>query len=99
MSDPSAVRALSEHFVNAPATFTTSALYRSLCAVVADDRPTLDMLTNRRDGQQASYLLFGTVHDLLLSGVPHPLRDFYPSIVGSAARHPSGAGAVLDGTA
>ena len=30
-------------------------------------------------------LLFASVHDLLLSGVAHPLADFYPSVVGRDA--------------
>jgi hypothetical protein len=87
--------ALAEHFASAPATFTTSALYRSLCPAVAGDPPTLELLTNRRSGQQASFLLFGAVHYLLLSGAPHPLRAFYPSIVGAAARDLAAAGPVL----
>jgi hypothetical protein len=89
------IAGLAEHFADAPATFTTSALYRSLCPVVADDQPTLELLTRRRAGQQASYLFFGVVHELLLTGAPHPLRAFYPSIVGPAARDPAPAGPVL----
>jgi hypothetical protein len=89
------IAVLAEHFAAAPATFTTSALYRSLCPVVADDQPTLELLTNRRAGQQASFLFFGAVHHLLLSGAPHPLRVFYPSLIGQAARDPAAAGPVL----
>ncbi|GAA3741204.1 DUF2332 domain-containing protein [Plantactinospora mayteni] len=86
---------LSEHFAAAPATFTTSPLYRALCPVVAGDRSTLELLTGRRPGQQASYLFFGAAHYLLLAGVAHPLRDFYPSLVGSSAAEPADAGPVL----
>jgi len=89
------IEALAEHFAGSPATFTTSALYRSLCPVVADDPATLELLTHRRTGQQACYLFFGVVHRLLLGGAPHRLRDFYPSVVGDAARDPAGAGPVL----
>src|SRR5689334_20141695 len=89
------IEALAEHFAGSPATFTTSALYRSLCPVVADDPATLELLTHRRTGQQASFLFFGVVHHLLLDGAPHSLRDFYPSVVGDAARDPAGAGPVL----
>jgi hypothetical protein len=89
------IEALAEHFAGSPATFTTSALYRSLCPVVADDPATLELLTHRRTGQQASFLFFGVVHHLLLDGALHPLRDFYPSVVGAAARDPAGAGPVL----
>jgi hypothetical protein len=89
------IAALAEHFADAPADFTTSALYRSLCPVVADDRPTLELLTRRRTGQQASFLFFGVVHELLLRGAPHPLRAYYPSVVGAATRDPAGAGPLL----
>jgi hypothetical protein len=89
------VEQLAEHFVNASEIFTASPLYQALCPVVAEDRPLLELLTERRSGQQASYLFFAAVHDLLLSGAPHPLREFYPSVVGGAARAPAAAGPVL----
>jgi hypothetical protein len=95
MDTSSEIAGLAEHFAGGPAIFTTSPLYRGLCPVVADDPPTLDLLTKRRAGQQASYLFFGVVHHLLLAGAPHPLRTFYPSVVGEAARDPAGAGPVL----
>lgn len=85
---------LSAHFADAPSIFTTSPLYRSLCPVVAHDPTSLGLLTQRRTGQQPSYLFFGAVHYLLLRGVQHRLRDFYPSITATAAR-PQDAGPVL----
>ena len=39
--------------------------------------------------------MVGAVHDLLLSGVDHPLREYYPSLAGDAARDPTGSGPVL----
>ncbi len=89
------IERLSEHFADGASIFTTSPLYQSLCKVVAQDQPILELLTQRRTGQQASYLLFGAVHYLLLSGVQHPLRDFYPSLVGAAGADPEDAGPVL----
>lgn len=86
---------LSDSFTAETPNFTTSPLYRSLCPVVAGDRDVLRLLTGRRTGQQPSFLLFGAVHYLLLSGVSHPLRRFYPSLVGEAAADPGGAGPVL----
>ena len=86
---------LSKHFMDGPSIFTTSPLYQSLCKVVAQEQSILELLTQRRTGQQASFLLFGALHYLLLSGVLHPLRDFYPSLVGAAAAHPKDAGPVL----
>jgi hypothetical protein len=89
------IERLSEHFADGPSIFTTSPLYQSLCKVVAQDQPILELLMQRRMGQQASFLLFGAMHYLLLSGVQHPLRDFYPSLVGAAAADPRDAGPVL----
>ncbi|MFY1671215.1 DUF2332 domain-containing protein [Plantactinospora sp. WMMB334] len=86
---------LAGHFRDAPRTFTTSPLYRALCPVVAGDRPTLELLAGRRLGQQASYLFFGAAHYLLLGGAEHPVREFYPSLVGPAAADPAGAGPVF----
>jgi hypothetical protein len=86
---------LAEHFAEGDLIFVSSPLYRSLCRTVAGDQFILDLLTQRRPGQQPSFLLFGAVHYLLLSGAAHPLADFYPSLRGSAAADPSGAGAAL----
>lgn len=88
---PEAAR-LSAHFADAPSVFTTSPLYRSLCPVVAHDPLSLGLLTRRRAGQQPSYLFFGAVHYLLLRGVQHRLRDFYPSVTGGTATGPQEEG-------
>lgn len=90
-----AIQRLSEHFADAPSTFTTSPLYRELCPTVASERSILELLVDCRAGQQPSFLLFGAVHYVLLSGADHPLRDFYPSLAGAAAADPSGAGPFL----
>ena len=86
---------LARHFVEARAVFSTSPLYRHLCGEVAADPQILALLAHRRAGQQPSYLFFGAVHDVLLSGVDHPLREYYPSLAGDAARDPTGSGPVL----
>ena len=86
---------LARHFVEARAIFSTSPLYRHLCGEVAADPQILALLAHRRAGQQPSYLFFGAVHDLLLSGVDHPLREYYPSLAGDAAREPAESGPVL----
>ncbi|MEE6262390.1 DUF2332 domain-containing protein [Plantactinospora sonchi] len=86
---------LSAHFAESPEVFETSPLYRALCPVVAEEPEILDLLVHRRQGQQPSYLLFGAVHYLLLSGVPHPLRRFYPSLMGASAADPADAGPAL----
>jgi hypothetical protein len=81
--------------MNAPSIFSTSPLYQALCPVVADDSLAVNLLTHRRPGQQPSYLFFGAVHDLLLGGAGHRLRDFYPSTSGTAAGRPQDAGPAL----
>lgn len=85
---------LAEHFARGPYTFRSSPLYQAISPVVADDPELLTLLTERRTGQQPSFLLFGAVHDLLLSGAVHPLREFYPSVAGRAAP-PDEAGPVF----
>ena len=89
------IEQLAEHFADGPSIFTTSPLYQSLCKAVAQDQPILKLLAQRQRGQQASYLLFGAVHYLLLSGVQHPLNTFYPSLVNALADDPEKAGPVL----
>src|SRR5215472_8105162 len=66
------IEQLAEHFSGAPSLFPSSPLYQSLCKVVVGDQPILKLLTQRQPGQQASFLLFGAIHYLLLSGVQHP---------------------------
>ncbi|MDQ1655971.1 MAG: hypothetical protein QOD41_1054 [Cryptosporangiaceae bacterium] len=86
---------LAEHFRRAPDTFRASPLYRALCRIVAGDEPALELMRGRRPGQQPSFLLFGAVQYLLLSGVEHELREFYASIAGTPARDPAFVGPVF----
>ena len=73
---------LAEHFAEGQSIFVTSPLYRSLCRTVAQDRPLLELLTQRRAGQQASYLFFGAVHYLLLGVDLHPLAGHQGGLPG-----------------
>ena len=85
--DPMA--AVAEQFVSAAAEdFPTSPLYQALKPIVARQPAILELLTHRRAGQQAPYLFFGAVPHLLLGGCQHPLREFFPSIVGDRCRRP-----------
>jgi hypothetical protein len=93
-SDSTELEALARHFLLAAETFGTSPLYQALCPVVAEERELLALLTRRRPGQQASFLLFGAVHYLLLDGAEHPLRAYYASIASDPAE-PSQAGAAF----
>ncbi len=87
---------VAEEFVGARAEeFPTSPLYRALRPVVAEQPAILEMLTHRRAGQQAPYLFFGAVHQLVLGGADHPLREFFPSVVGEEARSAEAAGPAL----
>ncbi|MBF9068770.1 DUF2332 domain-containing protein [Streptacidiphilus fuscans] len=65
--------------------FTTSPLYRSLARVVAEDDALLDLAARGRAGQYPTFLFFGAVHHVLLSGVDHPLAAFFPSRVADPA--------------
>lgn len=92
------IEALAWHFRSAAtAVFGTSPLYQALCPVVAEDQQLLELLTRRRPGQQASFLLFGAVHNLLLDGADHRLRAYYPSVVPESepVRDPADAGPVF----
>jgi hypothetical protein len=48
-----------------------------------------------RPEQYPTFLFFGAVHHLLLSGTDHELASFYPSIVGDRARPAEDAGPAL----
>jgi hypothetical protein len=86
---------LASHFASAAPGFASSPLYQSFCPAVAADSAVLRLLTQRRPGQQPSFLLFGAVHYLLLAGAQHPLRGYYPSLAGEGALDPGDAGPVL----
>lgn len=72
---------LAAHFENSTTVFGTSPLYRQLCTIVAAEPAILAMLTHRRVGQQASFLLFAALQHTLLDNPDHPLRDYYASLV------------------
>jgi hypothetical protein len=96
MTDDEVAR-IAAHFADPPWSYPNSPLYRALAPAVAQDRAIHELLAERRPGQQPSFLLFGAVHGLLLAGVDHPLRGYYPSIVGAAALPAAEAGpAFLD---
>jgi hypothetical protein len=73
----------------------SSPIYRSLGPVVAADRDMLEVVTHRRPGQISVSVFFASVHYLLLGGAPHELREYFPSVVGPAARAPETAGPAL----
>ncbi|MFO0696614.1 MAG: DUF2332 domain-containing protein [Polyangiales bacterium] len=60
-----------------------SPLYGAIAARVAEDEPTLELLSAAKPGQARPVLLFAAVHELLLAGIAHPLARSYPSVGGA----------------
>jgi hypothetical protein len=58
----------------------SSDLYEFLSYKIAEDEEMLSFASNARSGQPIPNLLFGAVHYLLLKGVEHELKKFYPSL-------------------
>ena len=58
--------------------------------MAAEDR-LLDLASRGRPGQYPTFLFFGAIHYLLLSGVEHPLAAFFPSVAGSGGAAPADA--------
>ncbi|BBW95629.1 hypothetical protein GsuE55_04620 [Geobacillus subterraneus] len=56
-------------------------MYEHLSFHIAADEKLLSLASHARSGQPIPNLLFGAVHDLLLKGYQHELREFYGSIV------------------
>jgi hypothetical protein len=67
-----------------------SPLYEQFSYGVAEDPEILDLAALTPPGQPPPNLLFASVHYLLLTGVNHPLMDYYPDLSPSA-RSPSRA--------
>ena len=62
-----------------------SPLYERLALAIADDPEMLTLAAFARSEQPQANILFGAVHALLLSGVKHPLTEYYPSCGGDRA--------------
>lgn len=60
-----------------------SPLYAQLCRGIAVDPEVLALAADAQPGQPTPNLLLAAVHYLLLSGILHPLADFYPSLTSS----------------
>jgi hypothetical protein len=58
-----------------------SPLYREIAEGIAEDESLLGMCVERLPGQPAPNLIFAAVQYLLLDGVKHELRNYYPSCV------------------
>ncbi|MGN6810863.1 MAG: DUF2332 domain-containing protein [Thermomicrobiales bacterium] len=91
---PPEIAAVAQCFAHTPE-FASSPLYQSLALTVARTPALLRLAALGRPGQYPTFLFFGAVHALLLTGADHSLARYYPSIVGDAALPPDDAGSAL----
>jgi hypothetical protein len=81
-----------------PGEFRTSPLYRALSRTVAEEDTLLDLAGAGRPGQYPTFLFFGAVQHLLLTGAgDDPLAAYYPSLTpnGATVRPAEEAGPAL----
>jgi hypothetical protein len=62
-----------------------SPLYDHLSLAIADDPDLQTLSTGGLPGQQAPNLIFAATHYLVLSGVGHPVAQYYPGVTPDAA--------------
>ncbi len=62
-----------------------SELYACLSAAILEDEELLGLAAQARPGQPPAHMIFGAVHFLLLSGLEHPLSEYYPTLGGTRA--------------
>ncbi|WP_165845430.1 DUF2332 domain-containing protein [Streptacidiphilus pinicola] len=91
-------RALVRRAFAEPGEFATSPLYQALSRTVAADDALLELAAAGRPGQYPTFLFFGAVQQVLLTGAgDDPLAAYYPSLLpdGVAARPAEEAGPAL----
>src|SRR6185436_6377455 len=64
---------------------TDDPLYAALCRHVAASPALLTLMLHAPPTQRVPNLLLAAVHDRVLAGVPHALREYFPSVGGSRA--------------
>lgn len=57
-------------------------LYQAICLAVAEAPGLLDLMRHAPDPQRRPNLLLAALHERILSGVPHGLAAYYPSVGG-----------------
>lgn len=62
---------------------TQDPLYVALCHAVADSPALLAFMDEAPPTQRKPNLLLAALHERVLAGVQHPLRDYYPSVGGT----------------
>ncbi|HVX45134.1 MAG TPA: DUF2332 domain-containing protein, partial [Mycobacteriales bacterium] len=74
------VAELARRFSYGPQEFTSSPLYRQLCATAAGEPSILAWLTERRPGVQPTNLLMAAIHHSLLQDPGHELAQWFGSV-------------------
>ena len=78
--------ALARHFTYfADHEVTGDPLYVALCRLVAARPDLLELMQHAPPTQRVPNLLLASVHDRVLAGVPHALREYFPSAGGTRA--------------
>jgi hypothetical protein len=87
------VRGYFRNFAEYQAPRVGSPLYENLCWGVLGDPEMVALAARSPPSQPSANLLLAAVHSLLLGGIQHPLREFYPDVVAGerAPREPSEA--------
>lgn len=80
-SDIDRVRRYFHNFGEHQASENGSPLYQVLSRGVLNDPDMLRLAASCPPSQPSANLLFAAVHELLLSGVQHPLRAYYPDVL------------------
>lgn len=62
---------------------TQDPLYVAICRAVADSPALLALMDEAPPTQRKPNLLLAALHDRVLAGADHPLRDYYPSVGGT----------------
>lgn len=69
-------------FQLAPVVMDSSPLYGALGPVLAESNRVMELVAQRRPGQQPTNLFFAAMHAVVLAGADHPLRDYFASVGG-----------------
>jgi hypothetical protein len=79
---PADLQRLARQFTNFAETGTSgdSPLYEHLSRRIANDTGLLALAGEKLPSQPPPNILFAAVHDLLIGGAAHPLRNFYPNL-------------------
>jgi hypothetical protein len=77
------LRAIFRHYADVDFPAAGAPLYAAIADNIAGDDVVMALASVVRPGQPPPNLLFAAVHELLLSGVEHPLGGYYPDVTPS----------------